>query len=1102
MKISFIIIIILSTLSIYVESKSLVLDTDGMPLVTYRNYYIVPAVSGSGGGVKLSPTTLNQTCPLDVAQENNEQLDGSPQTFLLAIPNRDGVIRQSQDLNIIFSNETTCGLPAVWRVEDSNGQRVVTSNGTVGNPGVETINNWFKIEKFDNDYKIVFCPTVCNTCSPTCGEVGSTIAKNGRRSVLKDVVGRPRRIFFWHCFPDGIDVCKIKPLLNHGNLRSCFPGWGGLGGSRETRRDSRVAAFRRIRVGSWNVGSLTGKRLKLVDALERHTVDIACFQETKWKGSSNIEGNGYKLWYLGSPTSINGVGVILKACLKDKVVLVNRCSDRIISLTLVIDGETVNVISAYEPQVGLSEVEKKTFWDSLDKVVREFLTDQRLILRGDLNGHIGAATEGYTGVYRGFGFVNSHFKKRVHHLVTFQSGGRCTKIDYLLVRRGDLKACKDCRVFPRETCSSQHNLLTMDILFKSVQRKREGSALPRILWKNLIGDTTEAFRSRVADGVSTRVEALVTCDANFMWNTLASIIKDAAKDTLRVAIGTSKTHTARRESWWLSKKVQAVVAAKQARFMELLSCREGNEEERVRAHERYKEAKRQAKKVIAQAKEKAYEDLYKKLDTKEGANDIFRIAKAREKRRRDLGDICFIKDEEGQTITDEEEIKKRWREYFSSLFNARVREEYKEDLEKAYDSVPRELIWKTLVDKGTSKRYIKVIRDMYDGAKTRVQSSIRNTEFFPVDVGLHQGSAISPYLFALIIDELSREIQEDIPCNGEITNNEKVDVCIGDKILQPKESFRYIRSMLHKSGRIEEDVSNQIKAAWMKWRAAAGVLCDKKIPLKLKGKFYRVAIRPAMLYGSECWPITKALANRVELAKLRMLIWTCGKTLLDMIPNEVYRARRPQSASVRRVEVLVVDGLRRRGRPKLRWEDRVKHDMKELLLSEDMTSDRNELERWARVRLEGACVFLWFCMPVCCCGQLRLVLSTEDKENYLEHPIPAAPVASPGQQVPPQAIAAHAAWVKRQKKVAVLMLLTMDLEIQRNLAHLGAYDMLQELKAMYSKQAEQELLQTVREFHTFKHVEGQYVSSHVLKMKGYIDELYRCVHFHPRRSFS
>ncbi|GKB77933.1 hypothetical protein Tco_0944828, partial [Tanacetum coccineum] len=91
------------------------------------------------------------------------------------------------------------------------------------------------------------------------------------------------------------------------------------------------------------------------------------------------------------------------------------------------------------------------------------------------------------------------------------------------------------------------------------------------------------------------------------------------------------------------------------------------------------------------------------------------------------------------------------------------------------------------------------------------------------------------------------------------------------------------------------------------------------------------------------------------------------------------------------------------------------------------------------------------------------------KENYLEHPIPEALVAPPGQQVPPAAATAHAAWVKGQKEVVVLMLLIMDLDIQRNLAHLGAYDMLQELKAE----------------------EGQSVSSYVLKMKGYIDNLER-----------
>nr|GEY40448.1 zinc finger, CCHC-type [Tanacetum cinerariifolium] len=121
--------------------------------------------------------------------------------------------------------------------------------------------------------------------------------------------------------------------------------------------------------------------------------------------------------------------------------------------------------------------------------------------------------------------------------------------------------------------------------------------------------------------------------------------------------------------------------------------------------------------------------------------------------------------------------------------------------------------------------------------------------------------------------------------------------------------------------------------------------------------------------------------------------------------------------------------------------------------------------------------------------KLRLLLSVEDEENYLQHHIHVAPVAPPGQQVPPEALIVHDTWVKGKKEVAVIMLLTMDQEIQRNLAHLGAYDMLQELKAMYSKQAEHKLLQTVREFYTSKQEEGQSVSLYVLKMKGYIKNL-------------
>ncbi|GKB62667.1 retrovirus-related pol polyprotein LINE-1, partial [Tanacetum coccineum] len=413
---------------------------------------------------------------------------------------------------------------------------------------------------------------------------------------------------------------RIEAVGSDGHLRSCPSGLGGVVGCRENRRYDRLAGTRKIRVGTWNVGSLTGKHLELADALGRHKVDIAYFQETKWKGSSTREGNGYKLWYSSSSSGRNVVGVILTTKVKDNVVKVSRCGDRIMALSVVIKGETVNVISANAPQVGLSDAIKKKFWDELDEIVRECLTDQHLFIGGDLNGHIGTTTDGYARVHGGFGFgarneevhailefavahnlvvVNSFFKKRDAHLITFQSGSHNTQIDYLLERRGDLRTCKECRAFPSEACSSQHRLVTY------------------------------TFKATVSEKLSALEEDMSTSSAKQMWNTLAHTIKYVARDSLGVS----------------------------------------NLEDIDSGKERYKVAKREAKIAVARAKDKAYEDLYKKLDSKEVANDIYKIAKARKRRRRDLGNVRYIKDEGGRTIVREEDIRKRWGEYFYSLFN-------------------------------------------------------------------------------------------------------------------------------------------------------------------------------------------------------------------------------------------------------------------------------------------------------------------------------------------------------------------------------------------------------------------------------------------------
>jgi hypothetical protein len=99
---------------------------------------------------------------------------------------------------------------------------------------------------------------------------------------------------------------------------------------------------------------------------------------------------------------------------------------------------------------------------------------------------------------------------------------------------------------------------------------------------------------------------------------------------------------------------------------------------------------------------------------------------------------------------------------------------------------------------------------------------------------------------------LSKSKTEYIKCDFSATTQEKGDVRLDGQVVPKKGTFRYLGLMFEKNGDMNEDVSHRIRVGWLKWRQGSGVLCDPTVPLKLKDKFYKTAIQPAMLYGAEC----------------------------------------------------------------------------------------------------------------------------------------------------------------------------------------------------------------------------------------------------------
>jgi len=182
-------------------------------------------------------------------------------------------------------------------------------------------------------------------------------------------------------------------------------------------------------------------------------------------GAKVKEIDGFKLWYSGVKRTTNGVGILVRSDLVEQVVEVRRKSDRIMSIKLVVGSEILNIVSVYAPQVGLSEEIKRLFWEDLDEVVQSIPQNEGLLIGGDFNGHIGSRAEGYETVQGGLGYgvrnsggvsvldfavaydmsiVNSYFKKREEHLVTFSSGSARMQIDYFLMRANSRRWWGDC----------------------------------------------------------------------------------------------------------------------------------------------------------------------------------------------------------------------------------------------------------------------------------------------------------------------------------------------------------------------------------------------------------------------------------------------------------------------------------------------------------------------------------------------------------------------------------------------------------------------------------------------------------------------------------
>ncbi|KAL6503731.1 hypothetical protein OROGR_025654 [Orobanche gracilis] len=254
-------------------------------------------------------------------------------------------------------------------------------------------------------------------------------------------------------------------------------------------------------------------------------------------------------------------------------------------------------------------------------------------------------------------------------------------------------------------------------------------------------------------------------------------------------------------------------------------------------------------------------------------------------------------------------------------------------MEKAYDKVPREILWWALMRRGISKKYIDIIKDMYE-AVTRVcelvLGRLKSSQFELEYIKTKEGVETKLKLWRRSLESKGFKLSRNktVYLENKFSGNRSRDareITLDGRKVQSVDCFCYLGSIIQADRGLDGDVAQRIKSGWLKWKSATSFLCNPDMPNRLKGKFNRTAIRSALLYGTEYWAVKQWHVHKMSVAEMRMLRWMCGHTRKDRARNEIIRTK---------VGVTCIEKKMRENR--LRWFGHVKW----------MGAPVRRLERW------------------------------------------------------------------------------------------------------------------------------------------------------------
>jgi len=436
-------------------------------------------------------------------------------------------------------------------------------------------------------------------------------------------------------------------------------------------------------VGCWNVRSLysPGAVKLLVQELKHFKWDVVGIAETHLTGVDDIrEGECSIISSGGEGAHRAGVALVIGKSASAALISSKPVSDRIISARFKTATGHLTIVQVYAPTMAASNSVMEEFYDQLQEELNSIPASDIVVVTGDFNAKVGAREEGEEGAVGRFGLgqrngrgdmlvdfccannlciTNTFYRQaKENRYWTWESpdGKIRNQIDYILVSKRLQGSVRNSRAYPSAEVGSDHQLVLANIKLK-VKKTEKGDRFYKTdiakLKDEKILNTYKVRMENQWESLAVKNQGQGQVEEK--WGNIKAAFKGAAEEVLGQTKGGRQTE-------WLTEKTRQLAEERR------IARTKRDEGPVAKKHHNF--LCRQVKENARQDRESYIGQLCESIENCQKQNKSREVYEGvRKLTGKHVSKVSAVKDKQGKMLTDGQEVRGRWKEYFEELYN-------------------------------------------------------------------------------------------------------------------------------------------------------------------------------------------------------------------------------------------------------------------------------------------------------------------------------------------------------------------------------------------------------------------------------------------------